>query len=860
MMTRERESARARERDHFCDHSGFRSSRSIRDVCRFPRWWLLLVACLNLLNSARAARESGTARRCGNGTWLISKVSNVVAGIEIILSDESTVSGPPMAVRVNALASCAAPRKVANATGSTCVVVRDDDESRRRAIDFITRYMGLEDVSESLQVWTATLPPRMLVDATTNKQHAIHVLESHSTSRDEISAAGVIRILDAFTKGDRQHEEGADYKAFVLVGFDDAFGAPSREGLIAPPRSGTADVFTLSRNTSSTIDEIERRKSALYRIICCTSVGRSRFRLNIDGDACEVRSPTILPTRHLSRRGPRASCATDSRFPYPDDVALEFSAEERAIFERYRQFYKGSYEEMLVSKSSFELSLRFDEGSRIRATARFRGVSSFRDCERRKSLAITLADVDQGGYRLMPGSLSDRIFLISMCVDDRYVKTHLVLSMAKKLGLFPHTFRYVRLKLRTRGEQQTEHLGIYLLMDNPRSSLERSHEQLSVVVRRRFDPARLSNDMKAIPDVATYGDLDRVTGRVLYERVVLASELCEGDACFTSLDDLLDVTGYLRWLALMTWVESGDYVDELWLYASNESGRHRFKVHAWDPDDSFESCHHGGVDAIKDFAFLYCAEGAIDRVLLRSEDMLARYLQNFNHVLRCGLTENELRKIVDDQEREIRRLIVNETWSGLTELREIQPTVDSAAKAVQEIVGSLRYYENLANFRRRALLRDPDVYQAWDGKGAMTWTQTFVDLEVVVDAQIRSYNKVNQEILIRITFEGRPLALNVSFDPTVVYERSTYVATSEEFALEIFPPARSNSTTAVAETETTFMEFVQSCVSGIIRDKLIVFEPVCDEESTSPIIFALHHRFWHSFAHGLRSISTHVRS
>ena len=42
------------------------------------------------------------------------------------------------------------------------------------------------------------------------------------------------------------------------------------------------------------------------------------------------------------------------------------------------------------AKSKFALAVRFDEGPRLRATARFRGVSSFRDCERRKSLTVEL--------------------------------------------------------------------------------------------------------------------------------------------------------------------------------------------------------------------------------------------------------------------------------------------------------------------------------------------------------------------------------------------------------------------------------------------------------------------------------------
>ena len=102
----------------------------------------------------------------------------------------------------------------------------------------------------------------------------------------------------------------------------------------------------------------------------------------------------------------------------------------------------------------------------------------------------------------MRGALSDKFLLISMCIDDRYVKTYLVLSMAKKLGLFPHAIRYVRLRIRTRGRRGIEHGGLYLLMDEPKSALARSHNELAVVVRRRNDPARKTMSIKAIPMAA----------------------------------------------------------------------------------------------------------------------------------------------------------------------------------------------------------------------------------------------------------------------------------------------------------------------------------------------------------------------
>ena len=60
------------------------------------------------------------------------------------------------------------------------------------------------------------------------------------------------------------------------------------------------------------------------------------------------------------------------------------------------------------------------------AEIKFRGVSSFRDCVR-KSLRVNLKG--KTWRRLSPGLASDKFLLVSMCYDDRYVKTARVLKM-----------------------------------------------------------------------------------------------------------------------------------------------------------------------------------------------------------------------------------------------------------------------------------------------------------------------------------------------------------------------------------------------------------------------------------------------
>jgi len=786
------------------------------------------------------ATRGASAESCG--PWRVRKVSDGVQGVEISLIRGDGLSGEGLgAVRANGR-KCVRRRVAETETTTTCLALAPKTDVFERGLEFVRRGMR-EGGSNRLEIWLATSPPKLIVDRTANKRHALHMMES--TLNEMLSDApknydqlALTRILDGFTNGDREYEEGSEFKAFIVADSDESDALDSfpklRAETIAPPRSGGAEIVPLSSNVTKTIEELENRQKQLFRVFCCVAVGRSRFQLSVGNTTCDVSSPSRETSRHL--RGLNGQCNSGG-FPYPDDIMLEFTPEERKTFDQYRSFYKGRYEDMVVSKSPFALSVRFDRGPRLRAEARFRGVSSFRDCRKRKSLKIELSKP----VRLMRGALSDKFLLISMCIDDRYVKTYLVLSMAKKLGLFPHAIRYVRLRIRTRGRRGIEHGGLYLLMDEPKSALARSHNELAVVVRRRNDPARKTMSIKAIPDVTVYpgnSDIDEIAGRVRYERVVLASETCSsrGSACFEQLNGLIDIVGYLRWLALSTWVESGDYVDELWLFASNEADRQRFLLHAWDPDDSFETCHRQGRDAIGNATtkqFLYCAEGTIDRVLVRSSDMMMRYLKELNYVLREGLTDG-LHAIVIEQERQIKHLMNNETALGLTELRKLKPSINSADDASVEMINSLRYYETLAEERRRTLLRNPYVYAAW---GDDEWSSVPLDENcdgLTVKMQIRSYDKANQDVLFDI-IDVKPFALNISFNPEVVYNDSTYFAVPEEFELATWP---NRSTT---------------CTSSSFGDGFVMLTYAC-ESISSRQLFSLHHRFWHSFANISNSI------
>ena len=147
---------------------------------------------------------------------------------------------------------------------------------------------------------------------------------------------------------------------------------------------------------------------------------------------CPVRVPlpSGAPTSHLSRTTCDSNRSAVDAYPYPagDAVTLRLDAAQRADFDDKRSFLRGTWEEMLEAKKKMTAAVELGSGDGvgIAAEIKFRGVSSFRDCVR-KSLRVNLQG--KTWRRLSPGLASDKFLLVSMCYDDRYVKTARVLKM-----------------------------------------------------------------------------------------------------------------------------------------------------------------------------------------------------------------------------------------------------------------------------------------------------------------------------------------------------------------------------------------------------------------------------------------------
>ena len=625
-------------------------------------------------------------------------------------------------------------------------------------------------------------------------------------------------------------QTGSKTRVSVIATGWGARAAAARATLVRARRRSIARVGVCFGETTSTRGDADRSVVS-FRV----RVGSDFFRCAVPAPR-GVASPFGVSAKHdvtekkndaffdSSRETCSARAAASDAYPYPDAIAIWMSSSQRVSFDAKRSFFKGTHRASLFAKTetearvqflsdttgealpSFRASVRNETRTRAKseaprhervasedddarnggvkngalappldATVRFRGVSSLRDCARRKSMKVNLKG--QGRFRLAPGSAGDAFLLISMCYDDRYVKSKLVFSLAKRLGAFPHAARYVRVLIENPlrpassdgRDPVVENEGLYLLVDDPASSLERRFARLETVVRRRNDAKRATEPGKGTPEVKRPKALDlESTYLRRYDRLALVAATCAtsepsletaprdvadaagetsstGVRCYEALDERLDLEQYFRWTALMTLVGSGDHVDETWFYASDEKIssslqsretdsrsergiRSRYRIHAWDPDDAFQPCHHSGLNALRDpHGLLICAEGDLDKVFKRDHRTYAAYVDALEWTLRKALTAEVLRFVAEVEVFDALRfaLVDDATAAGLAELVAANPDARTRRGALADIEGSLLFYAWTLRERRRTLLRRVARYRDFSRGTASDGTKPF---------------------------------------------------------------------------------------------------------------------------------------
>lgn len=418
-------------------------------------------------------------------------------------------------------------------------------------------------------------------------------------------------------------------------------------------------------------EDIAELRGQFVRVGTCSDVTDAEILTLEYGDArATFEAPTM--STELADVACDAGAASRNEYPLGENVALELTADQLALHDQY---------DANQDETEFTLSIRLGDAAPVAARAHFRGQTSLK-CGR-KSYSVHF--VDDVARRIGPNAFGSEFYLLSLCKDPGEFRQVLANRLMAKLDLFPLEQRYVRLTVAGRER------GVYLLLEKPDEHLKRSQAAVSAVIRRRFDS-------QGEPDEVKYPKPERAPDEAAsvldsYHAVLEPITGADPAELFDALSGRLDLDNYLRWLAVQSTLQCGDYVDETFFYASVEGSAPYFRNLGWDTDDLFEQCHHDGRYALRDaHELVYCAEGKLDTALTASSDVYHRYAETLAGLLRAELApeqiESELDEVHDDL---LGRLVDDAVCVGTGEALDGQPaTCDRLRPWIEEEIATFR--------------------------------------------------------------------------------------------------------------------------------------------------------------------------
>ena len=274
--------------------------------------------------------------------------------------------------------------------------------------------------------------------------------------------------------------------------------------------------------------------------------------------------------------------------------------------------------------TSHETLLRFNGGPQLRGAYHVRGQSSLRKAfdsgvPERLNFHIRLG-------RSLPfeSELSlKRFYLQNLMFDPYGYEMRIAYSLLESVGLFHCHNQLVHLRI------NGQPLGIFLLVERPRDAILRTHRRVEGIYRR------LSTEVLSFGQFYQRGQGE---SRVLLARLSRAIERLRGAALIEELEEVLDLDGYLRWLAFNSLFRNGDSFDEVFFYLAGGSGR--LRVMGWDYDDIMEKPAHPR-EALKD-PLLYASEGDLDRLIQAEPALYERFRRIYRELLMEALTPRSI--------------------------------------------------------------------------------------------------------------------------------------------------------------------------------------------------------------------------
>lgn len=179
---------------------------------------------------------------------------------------------------------------------------------------------------------------------------------------------------------------------------------------------------------------------------------------------------------------------------------------------------------------------------------------------------------------------SKSINLLSMSADAGYISTRMGLMSSELLKIgAPLATEYAEVFINGRSN------GLYTVVEKPKSAFGKTSPY---IVRRGYKSA-FRHEEASISKELTPSEITKIkmAADSIYQDVATK----KGEELLNSLRKKMDITSYMRWMAMNSLYTNGDFPDEIFFYVDGElykKGQIYFRVSPWDFDDLFKSTMH----------------------------------------------------------------------------------------------------------------------------------------------------------------------------------------------------------------------------------------------------------------------------
>jgi len=473
---------------------------------------------------------------------------------------------------------------------------------------------------------------------------AAGVVAAHLDDRRERSSDGpeLLVVVAPHRKAEELPDFGGD-PIVVWVG-DGTGGVVPGVHRAVDSRPGVGDSFA---------EFVEaHRRAGVWSVGLCGPLEPTEPVIGVADTPAETSPELVAPLG----TGPCDASSAVAGTPAVTTLRLDLTDDQQRVFDQ-----RGADRDRRPVGATLEISAGFA----MAAEVQIRGQSTL-DCER-KSYSVSLSE--RVPVPLVDGWQPSEFTLLSLCLDEGYLRTLTTFRLLEALGLSDLRMSLVDLVVADVDR------GVYLLIERA-DDLSEHHPTAAAVIRRRLDRSVQVSEVEWTsnrrPDLA----FDE------YESLIEFAEAYDGDDLAGALDERLDLDQYLRWLALMSLLQNGDYSDEAFFVGDpvvrgTELGL-RWHLQPWDPDDMFQPCHLDGVLEIVDRAGLTsCAESRIDAAILGDDGVLARYQTQLDRVL-DEITPDRFATTMDEVRTEFDAVLPASPQVVMTELASTDGSVVDA--------------------------------------------------------------------------------------------------------------------------------------------------------------------------------------